>query len=40
MIMRRAAEVGAQLDFVRTDEFRDVRIDANHSEFDFRGMHV
>jgi dihydrofolate synthase/folylpolyglutamate synthase len=40
MITRRAAEVGAQLDFVRADEFRDVRIDANHSEFDFRGMHV
>jgi dihydrofolate synthase / folylpolyglutamate synthase len=40
VITRRAKEVGAKLDLVRTAEFTNVRIDPDHSEFDFRGMRV
>lgn len=40
VIARRAAEVGADVDFVREREFQDVRVTAEASEFTFRGMRV
>jgi dihydrofolate synthase/folylpolyglutamate synthase len=40
VIAQRAKAIGADLDFVRANEFTNVRIDPYHSEFDFRGMRV
>lgn len=40
VIATRGLDVGATLDFVRTDEVTDVHIARNGCEFDFRGEHV
>ena len=40
VIRKRANEISAKLDLLRTEQFENLRIDRYHSEFDFRGAAV